>query len=465
MTPVTGCAEMDCSADDAAVSAALSSTPGVAVVSEHVTLVALVVLPLCASDTTTTPTSCGSTSIADDASDAMKEEGGTDNRLIVSAAVVRRSSGDVSDWPHMLQLARINAVIAGDASIIRLAVVVTAVPAGAAASMTSVQESAAPSRALRSVAFTSTNSHSAVTGTSNAAPPLVVAGVIVVTAKRNGTVAYPSTVAGACIQSSARCVVDSGMGGRRTRSPLGVQVHSAYTINACPSGAACADKPAKATPAQLAFAVVMVAETDDSTIRGDTNSSDLFIVGGVADAGSSTARQDSAVDAIVGVLAPSVPTIANTAGRAGNTSGTTTNGSGHPVVFQSARHAASVTIGLTCSAVDATRPMVSMHDAVSVPVQPDAPATVNAFSSKSFVAVLVSPLALTANAAAGVDTVMLAGRDASAGLDVAHELAAMVMVQVAASCDCTRSVGPDTTMPPGAARLAVETHDTAKMAG
>ena len=75
-------------------------------------------------------------------------------------------------------------------------------------------------------------------------------------------------------------------------------------------------------------------------------------------------------------------------------------------------------------------------------------------------------LALTARAVDGVDTVMPDGRDASAGLDVAHEVTLMVRVQDAASRDSTRSASAGESTPPGsAATCGVAAHATAKVAG
>ena len=176
---------MDCSADDVLLPTTFSSTAGVVVDSEQVTSVAFIVLtPLLPSVTATVTSSCGSTGHDDDASDAMKEGGGTDARRNSRLAVVRRSGGDDSAWPHTLQLARMNATTAWGASIVTLVAVATTLPAGAPPLMVSVQGSALPSRALRDVALTSSTSHSAV---ASIAVPLVIAGVIVLTTRCSGT--------------------------------------------------------------------------------------------------------------------------------------------------------------------------------------------------------------------------------------------------------------------------------------
>jgi len=108
-----------------------------------------------------------------------------------------------------------------------------------------------------------------------------------------------------------------------------------------------------------------------------------------------------------------------------------------------------------------------MHDAISVPVQPDAPLTVNASSNKSVGTASELPLAPTDSDVAGDDTVMPDGRDARDASDVAHEVVLMVRVQVAASCDSTRNVGAGDSSPPGSAVSVVDdgAQDTANVAG
>ena len=109
--------------------------------------------------------------------------------------------------------------------------------------------------------------------------------------------------------------------------------------------------------------------------------------------------------------------------------------------------------------MDAVWPTASTHDAVSVPMQPDAPYVVNPSISKPVGKALGLPLACT-----GTGTVMLAGRDASAGLGVAHELTLMARVQVIARQDDTCSVGAgDSTLPGSAVSVGVDAHDTANV--
>jgi len=113
--------------------------------------------------------------------------------------------------------------------------------------------------------------------------------------------------------------------------------------------------------------------------------------------------------------------------------------------------------------VDATWPIASTHDAISVPLQPEAPATVNSSSSSSVGGLLVAP---AVNAVARVDTIMTAGRDANAGLDVAHDFTLTARVQVAGSRDVTRSVSAGVNMPPGSAvSVGVDAHVTANVVG
>ena len=156
----------------------------------------------------------------------------------------------------------------------------------------------------------------------------------------------------------------------------------------------------------------------------------------------------------------------NVAVMSGTVSGTTTTVAAADVVFQSARQPASVTIGLGCTIVVAVKPTASMHDAVSAPTHPDAPATVNASRRRSVYTALELPLGPTVSDVAGDATVMPVGRDASAGLVVAQELTLMARLQTAASRDSTRSDGDGVNSPPGSAVSAgVDAHDTANVAG
>jgi len=94
---VSGCADIDRSGDDVLLPTTFSSAAGVAVGKEHVTSVAVMMLaPLVAAVPATATTNAGSSGHDDDASDAMKEGGGTDARRSVRLAVVKRSGGDNS---------------------------------------------------------------------------------------------------------------------------------------------------------------------------------------------------------------------------------------------------------------------------------------------------------------------------------------------------------------------------------
>jgi len=116
--------------------------------------------------------------------------------------------------------------------------------------------------------------------------------------------------------------------------------------------------------------------------------------------------------------------------------------------------------------VDAVWPAASTHVTVSVPTQPDAPLTATASSDKYESMASGIPLASTTSADDGVEAVIPVGRDASAGLEVAHDVRLMARVHAAASRETTRSIGAGTNTPPGnAAVTGVDAHDTAILAG
>ena len=250
------------------------------------------------------------------------------------------------------------------------------------------------------------------------------------------------------------------------RSLVGTHVHSAYNVTASPSGAADVVKPAKATVAAVVFSAPIIAASDANTSRGGTRSSGLASGGRVADVGRRSATQDN-VDAMAGVTPP-MPVSEKTAGNTGNSPGTTTNGSGIWDKFQSARHAGSVTVGFPvgCPAVDAVWPAASMHAAVSVPVQPDAPLTISVVSSKSVEAASSVPLAPTTKVVSVADTIIPTGREASSGFSMPHDVTLTAREQVAASRDTIRSVSDSTKVSPGSvASVGVDSHTTVNVAG
>ena len=408
---------------------------------------------------TTATTSGGSSGHGDDASEEMKVGGSAERMRASSDAVVRRSGGVASIWPHTVHIACMYSCVAGGACSVTFTDVGVDVPPAALPSTTNNQASAA-SRELRTVEFTTPNSQVAVAAVSL----LLVAGALTVAIKPSGSGVYASMMAGGVVHASVNCTAEVASDGRRTRSPVGTQMHSAYTASAWPRRAADAVNPANIMPAAVPLIRATVPEVDDSTSRDDTRSSD-WLSGGVEVVGSNSAIHDSDVK-LVTVSTPPLPTKLNTAVSSGSASGTTTNGAGgKPLAFQSARQLANTTAGLGCPAVDAVRPTASTHVAVSDPVQPDAPLASNASRCRSDGTASGVPLAPTDSNVAD-DTVMLAGRAASAGLDVAHEVTLIVRLQVAASRDKTRSVGADDNSPLGsAASVGVAAHDTAKVAG
>ena len=205
---------------------------------------------------------------------------------------------------------------------------------------------------------------------------------------------------------------------------------------------------------------------DASTSRDDTKSSDLLSGGAVTEMGSSSAKQESVEAMVEPCSSPRPPSSVNAAVRVGSSSGTTMNGAGTLDTFQLARQPASVTTGLGCPAVDALCPTASMHDAVRVPAQPDAPVTVSASSSRSVDTATALLLAPTTSAAAGADAAMPVGRAAAARFDAVHAVMLIARLQDAASRDSTRSVGAGANTPPGSVVAATtDSHDTANVTG
>ena len=179
----------------------------------------------------------------------------------------------------------------------------------------------------------------------------------------------------------------TAMVGSRTRSPVGVQVHSAYSASPCPSCAAAAVTSMNATAADVVFSSVTLPAAVDRTSRGDTVSSDWpsgMPASAMPDAGASSAMHDSETATVLALkaLLPA-PTNENVASGGASGSGTTTPPDTLVVGSQSACHSGSVTTGLGWPAVDAVWPTASMHVAVSEPTQPEPPLTIKPPSSRS----------------------------------------------------------------------------------
>ena len=328
----------------------MNSVPGVEGVTSHTASVTFAMIAPAPSVATTSSCSGGSSGHGDDASDAMNDVGGADSNTKARLVVTSRSGGDDTTWPHATHSTRTYTCALGGAC----SVTVTDIGVDAALPLISsgTVHGSATSCALRTLAFTSTTSHAALM------PAASSTGVPVVALKWSSIGLYPSTCVTGATHSRPTCSVEVASVGSRTRSPVGVQVHSAATTSGVDSGQVVVGSAGRLTTMLALSAATAIR---DAVVDANGDLAAIRVVSGVV--------SGRLVAAVNRPATHDTSVLASTPGR--GVDGTTTAGiAAADAAPQSARSTATLTLIGAPSA--ALRPTPSRHVSINDALVPPA---------------------------------------------------------------------------------------------